>query len=134
MRYMMLIYSRETAEPPRDEARSALMEAHWALGREARQAGVLLGGAPLAPTSTATTIRSREGQTLITDGPFAETKEQLAGYYIFECATLDEAIEWAKKIPTGCLGSPGSLEIRPLREVPQCPDVPSLEPAAAVRA
>ncbi|HUN67912.1 MAG TPA: YciI family protein, partial [Burkholderiales bacterium] len=67
-----------------------------------------------APTSTATTVRLRDGRPLITDGPFAETKEQLAGYYILDCKDLDEAIEWAARIPTGCKGREGCIEIRPM--------------------
>jgi hypothetical protein len=78
----------------------------------------LRGAEPLAPTSTATTVRVRHGETLVTDGPFAETKEQLAGYYIIECENLDEAIEWASKIPTACKGGEGCIEIRPMPGIP----------------
>jgi len=67
------------------------------------------------PTSTATTVRHQDNQVLVTDGPFAETKEQLAGCYILDCENLHEAIEWASKIPTACDGREGSVEIRPIR-------------------
>ena len=70
---------------------------------------------PLAPTTSATTVRLVDGQPLVIDGPFAETKEQLAGYYILECRNLDEAIDWAQKLPTECGGAIGSVEIRPMR-------------------
>ena len=76
--------------------------------------GVLRGAEPLAPTSTATTVRIQNGKALVTDGPFAETKEQLAGYYVIDCENLDEAIEWAAKIPTSCKGDEGCIEVRPL--------------------
>jgi hypothetical protein len=82
---------------------------------EATRKGVLVGAEPLAPTTTATTVRHENGKVLVTDGPFAETKEHLAGYYIIECENLDEAIEWAAKIPTACQGRAGCIEIRPMR-------------------
>lgn len=82
------------------------------------QRGVLRAAEPLAPTSTATTVRTQGGRTLITDGAFAETKEQLAGYYILDCANLDEALEWATRIPTACAGGSGCIEVRPIRLMP----------------
>jgi hypothetical protein len=85
---------------------------------EAAQEGILHAAEPLKPTSTATTVRAHDSKLLISDGPFAETKEQLAGYYILDCRDLDDAIEWAKKIPTGCKGVEGCIEIRPLQEKP----------------
>ena len=81
--------------------------------------GILQGAEPLAPTTTATTVRMQDGSPFISDGPFAETKEQLAGYYILDCANLDEAIEWAARIPTGCKGAEGCIEIRPLPGLPK---------------
>jgi hypothetical protein len=69
----------------------------------------------------ATKIRVKNGQHLTIDGPFAETKEQLAGYYILDCKDLDEAIEWGKRIPTACKGADGCIEIRPVAELPQGP-------------
>jgi hypothetical protein len=85
--------------------------------KEASQRGVFRAAEPLAPSSTATTLRLEGGRVLLTDGPFAESKEQLAGYYILDCEDLDEALEWAAKIPTACQGAPGAVEVRPLREI-----------------
>ena len=121
MRYMMLIYSQETESGPVPEDGERIKAAHLALIEEASRKGVLRGAEPLAPTSTATTVRMQNGAMLLTDGPFAETKEQLAGYYILDCDNLDQAIEWAAKIPTGCKGSEGSVEIRPIPEMPGLP-------------
>lgn len=118
MRYMMLIYSRETEAGPTPAQACEIMEGHRAAMLEASSKGVLLGAEPLAPTSTATTVRMQDGRPLITDGPFAETKEHLAGYYILECQNLDEAIEWAAKIPSSCKGGEGCVEIRPLPGLP----------------
>ena len=119
MRYIMLIYTKETESGPTREEGEKLKTAHWAAMQEATRKGVLLGAEPLGPTRTATTVRMKDGQALITDGPFAETKEQLAGYYILECENLDEAIEWAAKIPTSCKGGEGCIEIRPLPGLPK---------------
>jgi hypothetical protein len=80
--------------------------------------GIFLAADPLQPTATATTIRREDGKPTVLDGPFAETKEQLAGYYFLDCNDLDEAIEWAAQIPTGCKGGEGCIEIRPLAEIP----------------
>jgi hypothetical protein len=82
---------------------------------DATQRGVLVSAAPLASTSTATTVRIQNGKAMVTDGPFAEMREHLAGYYIIDCENLDEAIEWASKMPTSCYGGGGCIEIRPLR-------------------
>ncbi len=90
---------------------------HRAVMEEAFRRGVFRAADPLADSSTATTIRVQNGGVLLTDGPFAETKEQLAGYYILDCQDLDEAIEWAAKIPTACQGVPGFVEVRPIREI-----------------
>ena len=114
MRYMMLIYSKETEGGMTREEADQIKAAHRVVLHEASQKGVLQGAEPLAPTTTATTVRVQDGKSLITDGPFAETKEQLAGYYILDCKDLDEAIEWAAKIPTACKGGEGCIEIRPL--------------------
>jgi len=118
MRYMFLIYSREREFA---EASAADMEqvkaGHFAVMDETRK-GVFQAGEPLQPTATATTVRKENGKPLVLDGPFAETKEQLAGYYILDCDNLDEAIEWAKKIPTACKGNEGCIEIRPIAEIP----------------
>ncbi len=110
----MLIYSQEKASELAAEEAAAIRAGHWAVMEEATRKGFLVAAEPLAPTVTATTVRVQQGSALVTDGPFAETKEQLAGYYILDCANLDEAIEWAAKIPTGCKGAEGCIEIRPL--------------------
>jgi RNA polymerase sigma factor (sigma-70 family) len=99
MRYMMLIYAKENGSATAEETQRAAA-AHWALMEEASRRGVLRGADPLQPTSTATTVRVEAGKVVVIDGPFAETKEQLAGYYILECDNLDEALEWAAKIPS----------------------------------
>jgi len=80
--------------------------------QEIEDKGVYLGGEPLQDISTATTIRVVDGQVSATDGPFAETKEQIAGFYLLECADLDEALGWAAKVPTAALGY-GAVEVRP---------------------
>src|SRR5579862_1655617 len=115
MRYMLLIYSTEVPEGMSPEDEKQIRERHRATMTEATRKGVLIGAEPLAPTTTATTVRMQNGRALVTDGPFAETKEQLAGYYMIDCENLDEAIEWAKKIPTACQGAGGCIEIRPMR-------------------
>jgi hypothetical protein len=114
MRYMMLIYSREGELSSEQEREIALR--HRALMNEVKERGIFHGAEPLKPTSTAVTVRKNgDDKVLATDGPFTETKEQLAGYYILDCETIDEAIEWASKIPTGCQGGDGCIEIRPIR-------------------
>ena len=114
MRYMMLIYSKERSETMAPEDAKQLRAQHRSVLEEAMGKRVLRGAEPLAPTTSATTVRVENGKALVTDGPFAETKEQLAGYYIIDCENLDEAIEWASKIPTGCKGRQGCIEIRPM--------------------
>ena len=126
MRYMMLIYTKETESGLTREEGEKLMAGHGATMREAAEKGILQGAEPLAPTRSATTVRMQDGQAMITDGPFAETKEQLAGYYILDCADLDEAIEWASKIPTSCKGGEGCIEIRPLPGLPKRADLEAL--------
>jgi hypothetical protein len=114
MRYMMLVYSTEPPDGLRPEEAERIASGHRRVMDEATRKGVLIGAEPLAPTSTATTVRMQNGKALVTDGPFAETKEHLAGYYIIECENLDEAIEWAAQIPTACRGADGCIEIRPM--------------------
>jgi hypothetical protein len=116
MRYMMLIYSREDDSATPEQLRQ-VAAGYGAVMKEAAQRGVFRAAEPLAPSSTATTLRLEGGRVLLTDGPFAESKEQLAGYYILDCEDLDEALEWAAKIPTACQGAPGAVEVRPLREI-----------------
>lgn len=115
MRYMMLIYSQED-EAATAEDRSAVVAGHGAVMEEARHRGILCAADPLQPSATATVVRVQQGASVVTDGPYAETKEQLAGYYILDCQDLDEALAWAAKIPTACAGRSGCIEIRPIRE------------------
>jgi hypothetical protein len=115
MRYVLLIYGSEVdSASMTEEERTALMQAHLAFANEALKLGLLTGGEALQPTNTATTIRVRKGKTLITDGPFAETKEQLTGIYVLNCKDLDEAIEMAARIPDALTGS---VEIRPVMDM-----------------
>jgi hypothetical protein len=119
MQYLLLIYGNEA---DRVNATKADMETMFAQYRDFTQSivqsGHMKAGDALQPTTTATTVRVRDGKTLRTDGPFAETKEQLAGYYILDCENLDEAIAWAAKIPTACKGAEGCVEIRPIADIP----------------
>ena len=112
MEYLLTIYSDESRSrnrPP--EESKAVTDAYMAFTQEAQNAGVLRGGNGLQPTATATTVRVRDGERLLTDGPFAETKEQLGGYYLLDCGDLDEALDWAAKIPNA---RDGSVEVRPV--------------------
>jgi hypothetical protein len=112
MKYLLTIYRDESGwDNVSDEEAQAIMDAYWAFTREVEEAGVMLGGEGLQPTETATTVRVRGGERQLTDGPFAETKEQLGGFYLLECKNLDEAIEWAAKIPGA---QSGSVEVRPV--------------------
>ena len=121
MKYMFLIYSQERPEGPDPAQLESIKTRHWAVMQEAKEKGILLAVEGLKPTATATTVRMQEGKAITLDGPFAETKEQLAGYYILECKDLDEAIGWAARIPSGCKGMEGSIEIRPVAELPRRP-------------
>ena len=112
MKFLALIYADESnyanATP---EQLAAVMAAHGAFGEAAGKAGVMVGGEGLEPTAAATTVRVRDGERLLTDGPYAETKEQIGGYYLLECKDLDEALEWAAQIPEA---SSGAIEVRPV--------------------
>ena len=114
MKYLLTIYGDESswADMSEEDGRQE-MAAYEAFGREAQAAGVLLGGEGLQPSTTATTVRVRDGQPELTDGPFAETREQLGGYYLLDCADLDEAVRWAAKIPGA---ANGSVEVRPVMD------------------
>ena len=111
MKYLVLMYANESEAPQAQEELQALQPAWYAYMQEAQAAGALLSNGGVEPGSSATTVRVRNGKPLITDGPFAETHEQLGGYSLIECKDLDEAIRWAEKIPTVKYGS---IEIRPL--------------------
>ena len=110
MEYLALIYSDDTAWDSFSEAdRNAMYEQYGEFTDAARSAGVLVGGDELAPTSSATTVRIREGKQLVTDGPYTEVKESLGGYYLFDCASLEDAVGWASRIPGA---SHGAVEVR----------------------
>lgn len=112
MEYLMLIYSAESAEPkPGTPEGDAHYAAYFEFGKHAEKNGVMKTGNALESVSTATTVRVRDGKVQTTDGPFAETKEQLGGFYLLDCKDLDEAIEYASRIPSGKFGS---IEIRPI--------------------
>ncbi len=112
MKYLLMIYTDEKADAQATpEQLQAVMEAYNAFTEEVHQRGVYVGGEALHPTTSATTVRVRNGKKLTTDGPFAETKEQLGGYYLLDCKNLDEATEFAAKIPGA---RSGSIEIRPI--------------------
>jgi hypothetical protein len=112
MRYLILIYENEDTAP-QDPAE---LEKWSAYTESLKAAGVLRGGEALQPTSTATTVRRVDGKVVTSDGPFAETKEQLGGYYMVECGDLDEALKWAAEIPS--VGR-GPVEVRPIMEFDQ---------------
>lgn len=111
MQYALLIYTVEPAEPPAPEQFMAEMGAYDAFTELIRGNGAYRAGEALESVATATTVRVRDGKTLTTDGPFAETKETLGGFYVIEAADLDEAIAYAARIP-GALH--GSIEVRPV--------------------
>jgi hypothetical protein len=113
MKYICLIYTPESAESSMSpEEGQAVLAEYTAFGQTIDAAGVSTGlGDALHPTSTATTVRVREGKAITSDGPFAETKEQLGGFYILDCKDIDEALKYAAMIPGAKLGS---IEVRPL--------------------
>jgi hypothetical protein len=112
MKYLLTIYGDESGmDEASEEDGREMLEAYTRFGQEAGEAGVLLGGEGLHPSSTATVVRVQDGDRVVTDGPFAETKEQLGGYYLVDCKDQDEAIEWAAKIPGA---QHGAVEVRPV--------------------
>ena len=133
MRYMLLIYQDEKGKAPSSAENTEAMAGHWAVIEETRKLGIFRGAEPLESTSTATTIRIQQGKKVILDGPFAETKEQLAGYYILDCENLDEAIGWASKLPLACSGGQGCIEIRPLKALPVRPESTAQSELATAR-
>jgi hypothetical protein len=117
MQYLLMIYNAEGAGPqPGDAEFGQLMQDYFAFSQEMKDRKLLVGGEPLEPVNTATTVRVRNGETVVSDGPFAETKEVLGGYYLLDCADLDEALECASKIPTAKYGS---VEVRPIMQLPK---------------
>jgi hypothetical protein len=112
MQYMLLIYTPPGSwESLSAEERQAIGEAYFGFSEELQASGKHVAGDALQSTTTATSVRVRDGETLTTDGPFAETKEILGGYYLIDVDTLDEALEWAAKIPGAQYGT---IEVRPI--------------------
>jgi hypothetical protein len=114
MKFLAIIYNDESQwanATPEDIAAS--FAGHGALMEEGAKSGAVLGGEGLQPVATATTLRVRDDERMLTDGPYAETKEQLGGYYLFECKDLDEALDWAAKIPEA---KTGAVEVRPVMD------------------
>jgi hypothetical protein len=114
MKYLLTIYNDESgfADATPEDVQQ-VMAAYEAFGREVSEAGAMLGGEGLQPSSTATTVQVRDGNAITSDGPFADTREQLGGYYLLKCRDLDEAIGWAGKIPGA---QNGTIEVRPVMD------------------
>jgi hypothetical protein len=108
VRYAVFIWTKWDTD---DDVSPDMFARYAEFGRAATEAGVLVDGSALHPVSAATTVRLRDDEVLVTDGPFVESKEQLSGYYVFECVDLDEAIAWAARIPGA---RHGAVDIRPL--------------------
>ena len=120
MQYMLLIYGNEAAMKSATQAdRDAMFRSYHDYTQSIIKSGNMKAGDALQPTATATTVRVRDGKTLTTDGPFAETREQLGGYYLVEAKDLDEATKIAARIPSAKWGS---IEVRPVMQLP--PDYP----------
>jgi hypothetical protein len=117
LRYLLLIYDKETTwtEMSPEDSGQVLKE-YFAYGDAIKGEGIFLAGDALQPTPTAKTVRVRDGQRAVTDGPFAETKEQLGGYYLVDCETEEQALRAAERIPSARFGS---IEVRPLMEFPE---------------
>jgi hypothetical protein len=115
MRYLLSICTDESAMEAASPAESeAMMAEYMAFTEEAAKSGVLQGGERLYPTTDATTVRVRDGEVLTADGPFAETKEQMGGYFVVDCTDLDAAVAVAAKIPGARIGT---IEVRPIQEM-----------------
>ena len=133
MQYLLLIYTPELPDqseiPP--EVFEKQLAAYGAFTAEVRERGIMLAGEALQPTATATCVRIRDGGTLVTDGPFAETKEALGGFYMLECRDLDEAIEYAARLPAA---REGTIEVRPIWQLPESYGAPAAGAAAGTQA
>ena len=130
MKYMLTLIGEESDwQDSSPEEMQELMSAWTAFDGELKEAGALIAGEALQQSTTATTIRiAEDGERVTTDGPFAETKEQVGGFYLLECADLDEALAWARKVPLG----DGAVEVRPVVDLSEFTDEPA--GAAAERA
>ncbi len=116
MKFMLMFCDSEDREPPTEEQEQAEMEAWFAYSAALNAAGVWVSGEALQPSSTATVVRVEKGSPVMTDGPFAETKEAIGGFEIIDVADLDEALHWAKQCP---VHPHGSVEVRPVFEMPE---------------
>src|ERR1700733_734345 len=119
MTYMLLIYTPDIGRDRTDEEWAEMVEPFVAYNEYVKASGYYVDGAPLAELSTATTVRVRDGKRVITDGPFAETKEFLGGFYMVDCPSLDEAIELAAACPAAISGA---VEVRPVLDGPSAVD------------
>ena len=117
MEYLALIYADESGwDALSADEREAAYDRYRSFAGEAEAAGVMTGGNELGPTRNATTVRVRDGETLVTDGPYAEVKEALGGFFLLECGSLDEALDWAARIPAADYGA---IEVRPVYVDPE---------------
>jgi hypothetical protein len=117
MEYLALIHADESVwERMTDAERGAAYEQYGEFAEAARAAGVLVGGEELGSTASATTVRVRDDERLVTDGPYAEVKEALGGFFILDCPSLDEALDWAARIPAA---EHGAVEVRPVHVDPE---------------
>ncbi|HUE38461.1 MAG TPA: YciI family protein [Candidatus Binatia bacterium] len=120
MQYMLLIYDDEKATwKANEQQRGAMFQQYGQFTEGIRKSGAFVAGAPLQASNTATTVRGKNGKAVTTDGPFAETKEQLGGYYLVEAKNLDEALAIAGRIPS--VGAGGAVEVRPIMEMGPAP-------------
>lgn len=115
-KYLLLIYTDEAALPATPEATMAMFEEYGKYTQSIAAQGILRAGEALEPTSASTTVRVRDGKTLVTDGPFAETKEALGGFYMIDCEDLDTALAAAAGIPGARFGT---IEVRPIVPMPE---------------
>lgn len=118
MRYMLLIYNDVPTSPPSQAEQDAVMAAWWAYDTAVKESGVHVSGEALQPTQTATTVRVKGEERIVTDGPFAETREVLGGYYLIDVPDLDTALDWAAKSPGAKYGS---MEVRPVVDFTNLP-------------
>jgi len=118
-KYMLLMYFEENTALTEEQRQHCYLESAT-FAQKLAATGRFLGAAPLQPTSTATSLRLKDGKRLITDGPFAETREQLGGFFLINARDLDEAIDIASRVPAGRWGT---VEIRPVVEVPELPEI-----------
>ncbi len=118
MQYLLLIYSEESTEAPPQAEVDRVMGEWWAYEKAVADAGVKVAGDALQDSRTATTVRIKDGDRVVTDGPFAETREVLGGYYLLDVPDLDAALDWAARCPGAKYGS---IEVRPIMVFDQAP-------------